>query len=114
MPPLGLGQARSVGLSDASLPVLAENARLFRALAYLTVHSRIEGMGFNGRIPGRVNINTVWDPSILQAMAGLKALNLYHTFVTEKGWQEIKSALPGCEIVFDRDSGLPDRRSNIK
>jgi hypothetical protein len=47
----------------------------------------------------------------LKSMAGLKALNLYHTLVTEKGWQEIKSALPSCEIVFDRDSALPNRRS---
>ena len=47
----------------------------------------------------------------LKSMAGLKSLNLYHTLVTEKGWQEIKSALPSCEIVFDRDSALPSRRS---
>ena len=47
----------------------------------------------------------------LESMSSLKALNLYHTLVTEKGWQEIKSALPSCEIVFDRDSALPNRRS---
>ena len=47
----------------------------------------------------------------LKSMAGLKSLNLYHTLVTEKGMQELKAALPSCEIVFDRDSALPNRRS---
>ena len=48
---------------------------------------------------------------LLKSMSGLKALNLYHTLVTEKGMQELKSALPACNIVFDRDSAMPNRRS---
>ena len=48
---------------------------------------------------------------LLMSMPGLKALNLYHTLVTEKGMQELKGGLPTCAIVFDRDSGLPSRRS---
>ena len=44
-------------------------------------------------------------------MAGLKALNLYHTLVTEKGLQSLKAALPQCAVVFDRDSALPTRRA---
>ena len=48
---------------------------------------------------------------VLKSMSGLKSLNLYHTLVTEKGLQELKAALPSCEIVFDRDSALPNRRS---
>jgi hypothetical protein len=47
----------------------------------------------------------------LKSMIGLKSLNLYHTFVTEKGMQDLKTALPSCVIVFDRDSSLPSRRS---
>jgi hypothetical protein len=31
--------------------------------------------------------------------------------MTEKGLQELKAALPSCEIIFDRDSALPNRRS---
>jgi hypothetical protein len=46
----------------------------------------------------------------LESIGGLKALNLYHTLVTEKGMQELKAALPWCNIVFDRDSALPTRR----
>jgi hypothetical protein len=47
----------------------------------------------------------------LQSISGLKSLNLYHTLVTEKGIADLKAALPSCSIVFDRDSGLPNRRS---
>jgi hypothetical protein len=46
----------------------------------------------------------------LKSMSGLKVLNLYHTLVTEKGLAQLKAALPGCEITFDRDSALPARR----
>jgi len=31
--------------------------------------------------------------------------------VTEKGLQSLKTALPQCEVVFDRDSALPNRRA---
>ena len=48
---------------------------------------------------------------LLKSMAGLKSLNLYHTLVTEKGVAELKASLPSCNIVFDRDSALPNRRS---
>ena len=46
----------------------------------------------------------------LKAMPELKVLNLYHTLVTEKGWTELKAALPGCNITFERDSASPARR----
>jgi hypothetical protein len=49
--------------------------------------------------------------ALLKSMASLKDLNLYHTLVTEAGMNELRSALPNCEIVFDRDSALPNRRS---
>jgi hypothetical protein len=43
-------------------------------------------------------------------MTNLKLLNLYHTRVTEKGYEQLKAALPNCQITFDRDSSLPNRR----
>ena len=47
----------------------------------------------------------------LKSVASLRSLNLYHTLVTEKGMDALKGSLPACEIVFDRDSALPNRRS---
>jgi hypothetical protein len=37
----------------------------------------------------------------------LKELNLYHTLMTDKGYQEIRASVPSCRIIWDplsRDS----------
>jgi hypothetical protein len=47
---------------------------------------------------------------ILRGMRQLRTLNLYHTLVTEKGFETLKKELPQCDIIFDRDSALPNRR----
>ena len=39
-----------------------------------------------------------------------KKLNLYHTLISAEGHQRLKTALPECEIVWDPDSALPNRR----
>ena len=56
----------------------------------------------------------VTDASVsrLAGLGKLKLLNLYHTLVTEKGLETLKSALPGCQIIWDRDSSLPTRRGS--
>jgi hypothetical protein len=46
----------------------------------------------------------------LRSMTELRALNIYHTLVTENALLALKTALPECQIVFDRDSALPNRR----
>ena len=46
----------------------------------------------------------------LRQFTKLKTLNLYHTLVTPKGYAELKAALPGCRIIWDPDSSLPNRR----
>lgn len=40
----------------------------------------------------------------------LRLLNLYHTHVTEKGREAIAKALPGCKLIWDAASSLPNRR----
>jgi len=45
-------------------------------------------------------------------MVNLRSLSLYHTLVSEKGYEQLKAALPDCRIVFDRDSSLPNRRKS--
>jgi hypothetical protein len=46
----------------------------------------------------------------LASHSGLKLLNVYHTAVTEKAFNKLKTEVPSCQIVFDRDSSLPNRR----
>ncbi len=47
---------------------MVQSARIFRALEYLTVGDRSLYPGTGGRIPGKVNINTVFDPEVLDAL----------------------------------------------
>ncbi len=44
------------------------SARIYRALEFLDVHNRAAGVGFSGRVPGRVNINTIWDQETFSAL----------------------------------------------
>jgi len=62
----------------------------------------------------RLDSATISDASIdtLRTKEHLQYLNLYHTLVTEKGFQTLKTALPKCDIVFDRDSAQPTRRGS--
>ena len=46
----------------------------------------------------------------LRSMTELRSLNIYHTLVTENAMLALKTALPECQIIFDRDSALPNRR----
>ena len=40
----------------------------------------------------------------------LRELNLYHTVVTGKAHDELKSGLAGCRITWDEKSAMPNRR----
>jgi len=46
----------------------------------------------------------------LSSIRDLKMVNLYHTLVSEKGFAQLKKAQPECEIVWERESSLPNRR----
>jgi hypothetical protein len=47
---------------------------------------------------------------VLRGLQKLQRLNLYHTFLTPGANAELKSALPGCLIIFDKESSRPNRR----
>ena len=62
----------------------------------------------------RLNSAAIGDDNIgeLAAFPALRRLNIYHTLVTDKGFEKLKSALPRCEVIYDRDSSLPNRRGS--
>ena len=62
----------------------------------------------------RLDSANVSDDAIaaLEQMKQLKKLNLYHTTVTVKGFDQLKAKLPGCDIIFDRDSSRVTRRGS--
>ncbi len=68
-------------------------ARLYRALGLLDVRNRTLGMAFGGRIPGRTNVNTIWDPQVLQAIAdGGSGGNLFNTASVTTAWNNIRNS----------------------
>jgi len=44
-------------------------SRLYRAFEYLECHDRASGMSVGGRQPGKININTIFDPETLMALS---------------------------------------------
>jgi hypothetical protein len=62
----------SIQQVDHRVPWFDQSRRLFRALEYLETGSRAAGIGVGGRVPGKVNINTIWEEAILQALADAK------------------------------------------
>jgi hypothetical protein len=54
-----------------------QNSLLLRAWEFLTIGGRINGPAVAGRIPGKVNINTVWDPTVFLALCDAQAANQF-------------------------------------
>ena len=47
---------------------------------------------------------------LLSGLKKLESLNLYHTTITAPVHRELKTALPGCKIIWDEASANPNRR----
>ena len=54
------------------VPWLDGGSRLFRFLEFAQVKSRQAGVAQDGRIPGLVNINAIWDVEVFRALADAK------------------------------------------
>lgn len=50
------------------VPWFDETNRLARVFSFLSTKSRAAGVQFGGRIPGKININTVWDKEIFESL----------------------------------------------
>jgi hypothetical protein len=46
----------------------------------------------------------------LLALKKLEKLNIYHTVISPAAYQELKSALPSCKIIWEEASANPNRR----
>ena len=44
-------------------------------------------------------------------LRNLKYVDLYHTSISEQGFQSLKKALPGCQINWSLDSSKRERRT---
>jgi hypothetical protein len=51
--------------------------RLYRAFEFLQTGSRANGVVAGGRIPGKINLNTIWDPETLLALCDPQSNGLF-------------------------------------
>ena len=58
-------------------------------------------------------MSAIQGPSRWPACPSLKLLDLYHTLVSDRGYERIKSSLPQCNILWEKDSALPSRRLHL-
>jgi hypothetical protein len=57
------------------VPWFDQSNRLYRAFAFLGTGSRVAGTAAGGRVAGRVNVNTIWDPETLLALCDPQPAN---------------------------------------
>lgn len=50
--------------------------------------------------------------AVLGAMPKLKYVNVYHTMITDKGHEALRKLRPDLQVIYDRDSSLPNRRKS--
>jgi hypothetical protein len=62
------------------VPWYDQTARLYRFFEFVDTKSRAAGMALGGRVPGRININMVWDQDILQALADPQPSNYFNAY----------------------------------
>ncbi|MGE3805487.1 MAG: hypothetical protein AB7K24_12500, partial [Gemmataceae bacterium] len=62
------------------VPWFDDQARLYRVFEFLETKNRCLGVDVGGRIPGRVNINTIWDLETIQAICDRQQVNLTNGF----------------------------------
>jgi hypothetical protein len=55
-----------------------QTSRLYRGFEFLTVGGRGIGMAANGRVPGKINVNTIWDPETLLALVDAQPANGFY------------------------------------
>lgn len=58
-------------------PWYDEKARIYRLFEFLEADFRMQGVTVGGRVPGKININTVWDVETMLALADANVNNYF-------------------------------------
>jgi hypothetical protein len=61
------------------VPWFDQSNRLYRVFEFLQTHDRMAGVSPGGRIPGKVNVNTVWDRETFRALCDPQPANHFTT-----------------------------------
>ena len=68
----------------------SDASRLHRALAMLQTRSLTLGLGAGVRVPGRVNINTIWDEAVFRSVCAHDAGNAFSNNDIQAIWTKLK------------------------
>jgi hypothetical protein len=68
----------NVPVAGHRAPWYDPSTRLYRAFEFLGTHDRAWGSAAGGRVPGMININTIWDPETFNALCDPQAGNSFN------------------------------------
>jgi hypothetical protein len=89
-------------------PWMADESRLFRALESIRPRDRTLGAATGGRTPGKININTIWDEKIFEAIAAANSANHFTTDEVRALWSKVqKSRTPADSPAQAIDQDRP-------
>src|SRR5262249_25692275 len=78
-----------------------QSHRLWRLFAFLEVADRAAQISPRGRTPGKLNINTIWEPEVFQALCDASASNAFTAMDVANMWNA---------LVASRTPGLSNNR----
>jgi hypothetical protein len=82
--------------------------RLYRLFAYLDVHDRSYGVSPRGRLPGKINLNTIWDYEVFAALCDPQSSNYFTEADVQAAWRALLATRsPGLQQGADPVSGFP-------
>ncbi|HXG09624.1 MAG TPA: hypothetical protein VNK04_07530 [Gemmataceae bacterium] len=64
---------------DEDITITGQSHRLYRLFEFLATRDYYTNVLTGGRVPGKININTVWDPEILAALIDPQPSNYFNT-----------------------------------
>lgn len=70
-------------------PWFDQTTRLYRLFEFIEAGDRSYGISQNGRRPGKININTVWDPEIFQSLCDPQQCNYFQAADVLAVWQNL-------------------------
>jgi hypothetical protein len=72
-------------------PWYNQAARIYRVFEFLETHHRGAGNALGGRVPGIVNINTIWDEATFQALCDAQSSNHFTSQPVSAGTSDVKT-----------------------
>jgi len=81
-------------------PAPAPSHRLYRFFEFVETPDTAWGVPFGGRYPGKININTVWEPEIFRALCAASSSNYFQQEPPPGTWPPLMAPTDDVDRVF--------------